>query len=70
MQSETSSLAIPELELELQPGTLGGRFTTIEGILTQVIEQLSRFNPFAVGDSGDANSKMKTLINNLEKVSC
>ncbi len=68
MQSETSLLAIPELELELQSGTLGGQFTTVEGILTQVVEQLSRINPFAVGDSSDSNSKMKILINDLKKV--
>lgn len=40
-QSETCGLEIPEIELTLQPGTLGGRFTTLEGILTQVYEELS-----------------------------
>jgi zinc finger protein len=40
-QSETCGLEIPEIDLLLQPGTLGGRFTTLEGILTQVYEELS-----------------------------
>jgi len=31
---------IPELELELEEGTLGGQFTTIEGLLTRVKEQV------------------------------
>ena len=31
LKSETCSLAIPELEVELEHGSLGGRFTTIEG---------------------------------------
>lgn len=40
LKSETCGLSIPELSLELNPGTLGGRFTTIEGLLTQVYEEL------------------------------
>lgn len=40
-QSETCSLSIPELELELGPSTLGGRFTTIEGLLTAIRDQLT-----------------------------
>ncbi|PSR73813.1 hypothetical protein PHLCEN_2v10383 [Hermanssonia centrifuga] len=32
---------IPEIDLVLQAGTLGGRFTTLEGILNQVYEELS-----------------------------
>lgn len=34
-------MKIPEIELVLEAGTLGGRFTTIEGILDQVYEELS-----------------------------
>ena len=41
LQSESCGLAIPEIDLVLQPGTLGGRFTTLEGILDQVYEELS-----------------------------
>ncbi|GJE91067.1 zf-ZPR1-domain-containing protein [Phanerochaete sordida] len=41
LKSESCGLAIPEIELVLQPGTLGGRFTTLEGILDQVYEELS-----------------------------
>ena len=40
LQSDTCAVRIPELELELEEGTLGGRFTTIEGLLTQVKEQV------------------------------
>jgi zinc finger protein len=49
-QSETSGLTIPEIDLILQPGTLGGRFTTLEGILDQVYEELSE-KVFTTGDS-------------------
>ncbi|KAG5439642.1 hypothetical protein PCK2_000776 [Pneumocystis canis] len=32
LKSETCSITIPELNLNLYPGTLGGRFTTLEGL--------------------------------------
>jgi ZPR1 zinc-finger domain len=40
LQSDTCAVLVPELELELVEGTLGGRFTTIEGLLTEVKEQV------------------------------
>ncbi|ANB14902.1 Zpr1p [Sugiyamaella lignohabitans] len=40
LKSETCGLVIPELDLDLTPGTLGGRFTTVEGLLRQVHEEL------------------------------
>ena len=36
LKSETCGLECPELKLQVNPGTLGGRFTTVEGLLTQV----------------------------------
>ncbi|ODV86542.1 hypothetical protein CANARDRAFT_27736 [[Candida] arabinofermentans NRRL YB-2248] len=40
LKSETCGLVVPELNLDLTPGTLGGRFTTLEGLLVQVREEL------------------------------
>lgn len=40
LKSETCELHSADLGLEVQPGTLGGRFTTVEGLLTQVRDQL------------------------------
>ncbi|KAK2810965.1 hypothetical protein FQN50_002557 [Emmonsiellopsis sp. PD_5] len=40
LKSDTCAMASTELDLSVQPGTLGGRFTTIEGLLTQVRDQL------------------------------
>ena len=40
LKGESCSLRSPELDLEVQPGTLGGRFTTVEGLLSQVRDQL------------------------------
>jgi len=68
-QSETCGLSIPEIDLELQAGTLGGRFTTLEGILDQVHEELSE-KVFA-GDSADSSgrSKFETFLSDLKAVS-
>ncbi|KXN93182.1 Zinc finger protein zpr1 [Leucoagaricus sp. SymC.cos] len=41
LKSETAGLSIPEIDLVLTHGTLGGRFTTLEGILEQVYEELA-----------------------------
>jgi C4-type Zn-finger protein len=38
LQSDSASVEIPELELELAPGTLGGLVTTVEGLLTNISE--------------------------------
>ncbi|KAH8294509.1 hypothetical protein KR044_013465 [Drosophila immigrans] len=40
LKSETCSLAIPELELDVGPHALCGRFTTVEGLLVAMREQL------------------------------
>jgi len=40
LKSETCGLTCPELNLDLTPGTLGGRFTTVEGLLAQVHDEL------------------------------
>ncbi|KAG1868526.1 zf-ZPR1-domain-containing protein [Suillus subluteus] len=50
LKSDTSGLSIPEIDLVLHPGTLGGRFTTLEGILDQVYEELTE-KVFNTGDS-------------------
>ncbi|KAK4120872.1 zf-ZPR1-domain-containing protein [Parathielavia appendiculata] len=40
LKSESCFLECPELSLSVNPGTLGGRFTTVEGLLTQVRDDL------------------------------
>lgn len=42
LKSETCELRIPECELDVVPGTMGGRFTTVEGLLTQVRDDLRK----------------------------
>ncbi|KAI9821920.1 MAG: nucleolar zinc-finger protein [Pycnora praestabilis] len=40
LKSESCAFSCPELDLHVQPGTLGGRFTTVEGLLTQIGDDL------------------------------
>merc|ERR1712157_118133 len=57
LKSETAEVYIPELKLELTSGTLGGKFTTIEGLLADVELNLSS-NPFIRdGDSKEDSNK-------------
>ncbi len=52
LKSESCELECPELSLSVNPGTLGGRFTTVEGLLTQVREDLHNQIFEAGGGSG------------------
>jgi len=53
LKSESCALECPELNLSVNPGTLGGRFTTVEGLLTQVRDDLHQ-QIFDVGDEAGA----------------
>jgi zinc finger protein len=53
LKAESCALSCPELNLSVEAGTLGGRFTTIEGLLTQVRDDL-RSSVFDVGGGGDS----------------
>ncbi|CAG0899414.1 unnamed protein product [Darwinula stevensoni] len=57
LKAETCSVLVPELELDAGPMTLGGHFTTVEGILTCIKDGLSDWNPLIVGDSSQDQSK-------------
>ena len=65
LKSETCSMECPELELRLEAGTLGGKFTTIEGLLAHVRDDLhlSIFGDedanTAAGDSMSLQNKKK-----------
>ncbi|KAF5253178.1 hypothetical protein FANTH_1883 [Fusarium anthophilum] len=56
LKSETCALECPELKLQVNPGTLGGRFTTVEGLLTQVRGDLHSqiFEGDGSGQGGDS----------------
>jgi zinc finger protein len=61
LKAESCAMSCPELNLSVEPGTLGGRFTTVEGILTQVRDDLksSIYDTGAGGDSMATTAKSK-----------
>lgn len=63
LKSESCALECPELSLSVNPGTLGGRFTTVEGLLTQVRDDLHNqiFEADAdVGSAGRVNDALSS----------
>ncbi|XP_041030414.1 zinc finger protein ZPR1 isoform X1 [Carcharodon carcharias] len=70
LKSETCSIFIPELEFELGMGILGGKFTTLEGLLTDVKELIVVKNPFFAGDSTvpERSEKLKEFGQKLDEI--
>ncbi|XP_021375953.1 zinc finger protein ZPR1-like [Mizuhopecten yessoensis] len=70
LKSETCSIGIPEMDFETDFGTLGGKFTTLEGLLQNVKDHLSGPNSFFQGDSSqpERKSKLDDFCNQLDKV--
>lgn len=66
LKADSAAVLIPALELELLPGTLGGVFTTVEGLLMKIAEELFDKFPF-VGDSAEAErrDKLTRLLQSL-----
>lgn len=76
LKSDSCAVNIPCVELEMQNGSLGGTYTTVEGMMDKIIKNLTEGNPFAVGDSSTNNhsereevrttkSKFRTFLANL-----
>ncbi|XP_067826922.1 zinc finger protein ZPR1 [Heptranchias perlo] len=70
LKSETCSVSIPELDFELGMGILGGKFTTLEGLLLNVKELIVEKNPFFVGDSTvpERSNKLREFGQKLDEV--
>ncbi len=67
LKSDSASFEIPEIEFFMAAGTLGDKFTTIEGLLNDLRTNLDNVSPFGFGDSetvGKAN-KMKDLLDTI-----
>lgn len=64
-KSDSCVLAIPEVDFVLAPGSLGGVYTTVEGLLDKIITNLEENNPFGVGDS-KTNDKFLIFIQKLK----
>jgi len=51
LKSDTAGIAIPELDLELEEGSLDGIYSTVEGMLKKLRDNMKKTNPFGHGDS-------------------
>ncbi|EMS64584.1 Zinc finger protein ZPR1 [Triticum urartu] len=59
IKSDSAAVKVPELELELSMGTLGGIVTTVEGLIVKICEALERVHGFQLGDSTNEWKKKK-----------
>ena len=62
LKSDTCSIAIPELDFEMGGMSVGGKFTTLEGLLTDVLDQVEK-NSLWGGDAAapDVTERMKVF---------
>ncbi|XP_060702633.1 zinc finger protein ZPR1 [Hemiscyllium ocellatum] len=70
LKSETCTVSIPELEFQLGMGILGGKFTTLEGLLTDMKELIIAKNPFFAGDSSapEKSEKLREFGQKLDEI--
>lgn len=71
LKSDTATLRVPEISLEVSAGTLGGFFSTVEGTLCQVRDQLANLPQaaFVSGDSAQKESKsLLTVVDELNEL--
>lgn len=68
-KSDTVAVALPECGIELEPGTQGSMYTTVEGLFAQMIEHLEKTNPFGKGDSsGESGKKFQEMLAKMQKI--
>ena len=50
LKSDTAGVSVPELDLELDEGGLGGMYTTVEGLLLKMHDRLRDAHPIKTGE--------------------
>jgi len=70
LKSDSTAISIPEIELELGSGSLGGKFTTVQGLLEDIYDLIMRTNAFAIGDSAEEKSsdRMEEFLKRLNQI--
>ncbi|XP_065186949.1 zinc finger protein ZPR1-like [Sycon ciliatum] len=68
--AETASLCIPQLELSVDSFAASGSFTTLEGVLTNMKDQLTKVHALSLGDSSDAGraDKLKDFLGEMDSI--
>ncbi|XP_002165109.1 zinc finger protein ZPR1 isoform X1 [Hydra vulgaris] len=68
LTSESCTVSFPHLEMEFRLSSSGGKFTTLEGLLYNVLEHLGTISPFSFGDSAAKTNKVNDLVETIHKV--
>lgn len=70
LKSETCAILIPELEFELGMAVVSGKFTTLEGLLTDVKDVIVNKNPFVSGDSSTTErvQRLNEFAQKIDKI--
>ena len=63
VKSDTAGISIPEIELSLDEGGLGGVYTTVEGLLNKMYHQLKEANPYVVNSGGEKEDQNHSSAN-------
>lgn len=66
LKSDSACVNIPEIELEMAHGSLGGLYTTVEGLLDKIRQNIEEGNPFAIGDSDGGRSLLNAWLKRLD----
>jgi len=66
-KSDACGVRIPEVGLEITQGSMGGVYTTVEGIIEKIHDNLKKCNPFGIGDSAE-NAKYQEFLGKLLEV--
>jgi len=63
LKSETCAIEIPELEFVMGGACLGGRFTTVEGLMNNMLEEIEKNSIWGSGDAAapDVENKMEVF---------
>ncbi|GIY18396.1 zinc finger protein ZPR1 [Caerostris extrusa] len=70
LKSDTCKISVKEIELEVGSCAFRSRYSTVEGILTTIKEQLIESNPFITGDSADLirKGKMEVFLQKIDEI--
>jgi len=67
-KSETCKITIPEIDFSTDTGSLGGIFTTIEGLIDKLVKNIEDI-PFSKGDSDEKEDTIfEKMINSLKSL--
>lgn len=68
LKTHDATISIDELELSMGATTLGGKFTTVEGIISNIREQIISLCPFTDSSNNNNATKLEELGRRLQMI--